>query len=424
MILQRTMKIAAAIGASAACAATAARAQSVDVERPRSLVVGSPSIGAGVASSNAAQTGVSTVRLPVGSLRTEWQASLGVSVESAPAVDSHGNISMVGDRGDFFALSSTGEEIMRLATGFAQPGPCAVLPDDTVVFVDANAEAVAVRDRRVRWHTKFARASAGRPAPLALDDGGVIVAAGDEVALLDSEGHERSRVVLPEPASALVATTALEVAIVTTGGAIWTWKPGAMEAIRAVSFDGPIDSSAVAASGPVLLAVAAGGARLVAANLVEGTMGVRASASAGSVWLGPPAARGDGVSLLALTGAGELALAFDGGGREVGRAWVGSPAFGGADGGASPDRLAPRVGPLVDSNGTLAFAAADGAVGVIARLGSMNPAVDRLPDVCPPSLGTRLPPDSSVVGLAPLRPDAFLVACRSGMVLAIRGDRG
>jgi len=420
MTLVRAVKIAAAIGGPAAVSiATAADGQTVDVERPRALVVGSPPIGATTPAASWAPAGVSTVRLPTAPLHAEWRVSLGVAVDQPAVVDAHGTIYAVGDRGDVIALSATGEELWRAATGFAQPGQSTVLSDDALVFVDGGGEAVAVRDRSVRWRTRFARGNGTRLKPLALDDGGAIVAAGEEIAVLDSAGHERARLGLPQEAVAVLPTGSARIAIVTADATIWSWTPGAAEPTRVGSFGARIDDAPALGSGHLLFAVT-GGARLVAADLSSGSLTVRASANA-NLWLGPPTVRGDTVSVLALTASGELALAFDGGGVEVGRAWVGPSSIAAVDGGAQPRGSAARAAPLADSDGTLVFATADGALGVVARLDSSQPVVERLADACAQP-AARAPVDSSVVGITPLRPNAFLAVCRGGTVLAVRGS--
>lgn len=400
----------------------AAWGQTVDVERPRMLVVGSPSTGSASAPPPQGPVRSSAPRLPSAALRIQWRASLGIAVEHAPVLDPRGIITVVGERGDVVAISPTGEEIWRLATNLLQPGPSTVLSDGTIVFVDVNGAAAAVRDRSLRWRTRFARGDPARPSPIALDDGGVIVATGNVIAALDSEGHERARLALPDTASSLVATGSDQIAIVTAHGTVWTWTPGALEPARASSFDAAIDAKPALGDAHVLFAIAAGGARLLAADLVRGSTVVRASAN-GSLWLGPPAVRGDTSFFLALMPGGEVALALDGAGSEIGRAWIGPSPISITDGGSILRNPVLRTSLLVDSEGTLAFAAADGAVGVVARLASSQPAVERISDPCP-AAGGRPAADSSVVGMTPLRPGAFLAVCRSGTLFVVQGDGG
>jgi len=420
MMRRLALRLAAAIGWPLVPVATA-WGQTVDVERPRMLVVGSPSTRTASEVPNSASPGVSTTRLPSGRLRIGWRASLGMSVEHAPVLDPHGNVCVVGERGEVMALSATGEELWRLATNFAQPGPSTVLRDGTIVFADGSGAAVAVREGFLRWRTSFARADAARPPPLALDDGGVIVAAGNVIALLDAEGQERARLALPDTVASLLAAEPNQMAVVTTQGTVWTWNPGALEPTRVASFDASIDARPALGNGHVLFAIAAGGSRLLAADLSTGSTTVRASAT-GSLWVGPPAVRGETVSLLALATGGEIALTLDGRGTEIGQAWIGSSPFAVADGGVALRGPIPRAPLLVDSDGTLAFAAADGAVGVVARLGSSRPEVQRISDPCPAPAGTRSAVDSVVVGITPLRPGAFLAVCHRGTLLAVQGE--
>ncbi|HXX69990.1 MAG TPA: hypothetical protein VEK07_22615 [Polyangiaceae bacterium] len=414
------MRFAAAIGWALVPLATA-WGQTVDVERPSLLVVGTPSLRTASAALNDAPPGASATRLPSGRLRIGWRASLGMSVEHAPVLDAQGNIYVVGERGDVVALSPTGEELWRLATNFAQPGPSTVLRDGTIVFVDGSGAAVAVREGFLRWRTKLARGDSARPHPLALDDGGVIVAAGNAIVVLDAEGHERARLVLSETAASILAAEPNQIAVVTTNGTVWTWNPGALEPTRVASLDASIDATPALGNGHVLFAIAAGGSRLFAADLVTGSVSLRASAT-GSLWVSSPVVQRETVSLLALAAGGEVALALDGRGGEIGQAWIGSSPLPVMDGGVGLRSAIPQAPLLADSEGTLAFAAADGALGVVAHLGSSQPEVQRISDPCPAPAGGRAAIDSAVVGITPLRPGAFLAVCRRGTLLAIQGE--
>jgi hypothetical protein len=411
--------------------AAGTRAQAIDVERPSTFVTGRPG-GARVDRIDAARRGFSSTPLPASGLRTAWHASLGVAFEQAPVVDAQGTTYVVGTRGDVIALGPQGDERWRASTGSAQPGPLALLSDDTLVFVDATGEAVAVRRGAVRWRNRFGRGGPVHPGPLPLDDGGVVVATSHELAALDCDGNTVARAVVNEPLTAPLLAAAGRVVALGASGTVWGWVPGGVEPTRLATFGSPIDGGAALLDGSTLIAVTGSQARLATVDLLRRSSTVRAVAS-GGLWLGPPAVRGGVAYAELLVATGELAVAIGESGAELGRAAIGlrpSKSSGGVDADAGAPAgaasLPPHVAPLVDRNGTLAFATSDGSLGVVTGLGLGNgastPTVELVVDACPPSLsvGRTSPP---VTGLAPLAPGAFVAACASGTVLAVRDGR-
>jgi hypothetical protein len=405
-----------AIAAGAIAAGAVASAQTMDVQRPRTLVVGGPSTGVRVERLDAARSGRTRTALPAGGVRVEWRAALGVPTEWSPLVDAAGNLLVIGARGEIVSTTAEGEERWRLSTGAMQPGPGALLSDGTLVFADAAGEAVAVRDGAVRWRARFGRSDSARPAPVPLDDGGVVVATTQDLAALDADGHERARTTLPEPTAVPLVAALGRIVAVTTSGVVWTWVPGAAEPTRVGSFGGPIDDGAGLADDHTLVAVTSGHTHLSAVDLVRGTTTVRAALPAG-MWLGPAALRGDSAFLLLLGPTSELAVAVDASGNETMRVpLVTRPPLLGADGGVAPLAALPHTPPIVDAAGTLAFATTDGAVGVVA-----GGIVDILPDACPPAPGAR-GTTAPTAGLVPSRAGAFVAACRGGTLLSLRGS--
>jgi hypothetical protein len=421
--------LAAASPALALGAAVSAYAfgQTVDVERPRSIVVGTPAGGASMDRVDGARTGRVRVPLPAANLRREWQVPLGVVVDHGPLVDARGTTYVVGVRGEVVTVGRDGIERWRVSTGAIQPGPAALLSDDTLVFVDASGEAVAVRDGAERWRVRFGRSDEARPlqlahpAPLALADGGVVVATPREISALDADGHERARTTLPEPTAAPLISALGKVVAVTTSGAVWTWTPGAPEPTRVGSFGSAIDEGAALADDHTLVAVAGGQLHLAALDLVRGTTTTRAVAPAGT-WLGPPAMRGSTAYLLVSTPNSELAVAVDASGSEVSRAMLAAhtpPAP--TDAGIPLVVALPHTPPLVDAAGTLAFATSEGSIGV-----ASGASVELTSDVCPSPIGrgtsvvgalaaSPATPPAPVAGLAPLGPGAFVAVCRGGV---------
>jgi hypothetical protein len=407
-------------GVALAAAAAGAGAQTADVQRPRTLVIGTPGGGARTDRVDAARSGRSGTPLPLaegGGLRIEWRAALGASVDVAPVVDARGTTYVAGTRGEVVAIARDGSEKWRVSTGAIQPSAPALLSDDSLVFADAAGEAVAVREGVVRWRVRFGRADPARttpPAPVALDDGGVVVATSRDLAVLDAEGHERARTTLPEPTTFPLVSALGKVVAVTATGAVWTWTPGASEVTRVASFGGPIDDGAALADDHTLLAVASGRQHLVAVDLIRGTTTMRAITPTG-LWLGPPSMAAGTAHLLLQAPTSELALAVDASGAETSRSLLTThPPPLSTDGGAAQLVALPHTPLLVDAAGTLAFATAEGSVGVVS-----GGVVDVVADVCPPAPGPR-GAVAATAALAPLGAGAFVAACRSGTLLAVR----
>ncbi len=417
----------------------AAHGQRVDSERPRTLVVGTPP-GSRTDQTNNARTGLVPTLPGPGGLHIAWRTAVGGAIDRAPLVDARGGTYVVGTRGEVVALAADGVERWRVATGAGQPGPPALLSDDTVVFVDLAGDAIAVRDGSVRWRARVGRADAITPSPLPLDDGGVVVATTRDLAVLDAEGVERARTTLPEATTGALLATVGKVIAVSVTGAVWTWSPGTSAPKFAASFGSPVDGSAALADEHTLLGVTSGRTTLTSVDLARGTTATRAVSRLGA-WRGPPAVV-DGVACLLLFAPGsEQAVAIDATGQEVSRAMLVAHGAGvgsigvpnAADAGAAALTSAPGLGvatlptaplapPLVDRSGTVAFATLEGGVGIVTGLVGISTArsVELVRSACAAPFGTALGAATpSVAGLAALPDAAVLVACHSGVVLAL-----
>jgi hypothetical protein len=389
-----------------------ARAQTIETARPRTLVVGAPD-GARSERIDAARTGLARGVLPTSRLRTEWRMSTGTALEQAPLVDARGVTYVVGARGEVI--------------GGIDGGPAALLSDDTFVFVDGAGAAVAVREGRVRWRSRFGRPGSDGttpsvpgpdplPAPLPLEDGGVIVATAHELAMLDAEGRERARTTFREP-------------LVDRTGAVFPWLPGSPEPVRIGAFGSPIAFGAALADDHTLAAVLAGGTTFASIGLREGTVSARAVAPGGSAgtWLGPPAMRGPNATLVLLGSTSELAVTLDPSGREVARALLATHQPAPRLDAGAPALEVPRAKAtfVVDLAGTLAFVTLAGDAGTAVASATGSEAVELLSDVCPrlPSaLATGGAP--AAAGLVPVGTGSFVVACRSGTVVCVDGETG
>jgi hypothetical protein len=396
---------AAAVGTSLAGAAAA---QTLDTHGARTLVVGTPAGGARVDRVDRGRTGQSPGPLPSSGLRVEWQTPfLGMAIEQAPLVDQTGTTYVLGSQGDVVALGRDGVERWRASTGVSQPGPGTLLSDGSVVFVASNGMAVAVREGHERWRVRFGRADSQRPAPLPMEDGGVVVATSRELALLDADGNERARATLPEPSTVPLVSALGRVVVVATSGTVYGWGMGGDPA-RIGSFGSATDQGAALVDDHTLVAVTSGHTHLTAVDLARGTTTTRAVAPSGA-WLGPPATARGVAHFLALTQTSELVLGLDAAGSEVRRTVLSShPALLGPDGGPVAIVVPPHVPPLVDAAGVVAFAGSEGA-GV-----ASGASVDTVADICPAAGG------GVSAGLAPLSAGMFVVACRAGSLAAFR----
>ncbi len=149
--------------------------------------------------------------------------------------------------------------------------------------MSSAGDAVGIRrtSPRPRFVTRIGGERNVRSAPLSLDDGGVVVATGSDLVVLDSEGLVRSRVSLPETPAAPLLASGDRVIAVTSTGAVYGWTPGR----ELGSFGAPIDGGAALADANTLLAVIEGN-HLVELDLARGARSTRSIATQG-LYLGP-----------------------------------------------------------------------------------------------------------------------------------------
>jgi hypothetical protein len=420
----RTWRAVAAVAAVATAAAAAgglalgprdAEAQRIDPRRPAVLVVGSPPGASPMHRVDARRTGLSKAPLPSGALRVAWRKATGLSIEQPALSGGDGTLAVISARGDVTFLDAAGEERGMVKVGATQVGPAAMTSDGTVVFATSTGDVVGVRRSlaRVRFTTRIGGERNVRAAPLALDDGGVVIATMTDLVVLDAEGNVRSRTSLPEAPAAPLLASADKVLAVTSSGAVFGWAPG-REPVRLASFGTRVDGGAVLVDGSKLLGVVEGN-ELVEIDLLRGARSTR-SLALQSVYLGPPAARSTGkgpslATLLALTPTRQFVVTVDPAGQELVRAPIASltptvlP-----DGGTAPLVGISSVGPLVDERGAVAFASTDGHVGVVSPEGGVETIGEAL---CSKSMRF------GIVGLTPFGDGAFVVTCEGGVVLAI-----
>ncbi len=408
-------------------AGTVVQAQRVDPKRPTTLTVG-PSRGTSpTARVDGRRTGLARGPLPTGSLRVAWQRTAGASLEGPPLVDARGDILLGTGRGDVIALDPDDglERPHGGVLGAAPLGAMAILSDRTVVFVTAAGDVLGSRDGALRFRTRVGSGLlvTERSGALALEDGGVAVACGTELATLDAEGHVRARASLDEPVSAPLVAAPGKIVAITVTGRVFLWTPG-REAVRVGSFGGAVDGGGVLTGDHTLVAIV-GGQQLVELDLDRGVTAARWGSP--GVLFGPPAFRRDTAYFLAGVPGRTFALAIDGSGQETSRvALVTTSIPAVADGGTGPLYVPPHTGPLVDAAGTLAFATPEGRIGVLTKDGALELVGE---PVClrAAGLGTRTPTPppatAAYAGMAPAGPNAFVVACETGVVLKVTSAR-
>lgn len=393
-----------------------AGAQRIDPRRPSVLVVGAPGGAAPMQRVDSRRSGLSKTPLPTGTLRIAWSKTTGLTLDQPALSGPDGTLAVVSSRGDVAFIDAEGEERATIKVGAAQVGPAAITADGTVVYASSGGDVIGVRrsSPQPRFSTRIGGERNVRAAPLALDDGGVVIATTSDLVVLDSEGGVRARVALPEMPGAALVAAGDKILAVTTSGAVFGWTPG-REPVRLGSFGAPIDGGAALTDRGTLLAVIEGN-HLAEVDVARGGRSTRSIAAQG-LYLGPPAVRGGPAgptaTLLALTHTRGFVVTLDPGGQELLRAPIASfnaPTL--PDGGAPPLVAPPHAGPLVDARGAIAFVATDGHAGVIGPDG----AVDTLGElVC--AKGAR----SGVVGLTPFGANAFAVTCDGGVVVRVTG---
>ena len=152
-----------ALGGWLANAPVVARAQPIDPARPTTIVVGVPA-GARTDRVDTARTGLSRTPLPASGLHAEWRVSAGAPLEHAPLVDARGSTYVVSARGEAIAIARDGTERWRVSTGASDPGPAALLSDDTLVLVD-DVSGDALGGARGRRALALARRDRGFDEP-------------------------------------------------------------------------------------------------------------------------------------------------------------------------------------------------------------------------------------------------------------------
>jgi hypothetical protein len=433
------------------------------------LVVGAPAGGAVTERLDPQRSNASNELLPTDALRILWTRQLRPMVH-APLVLEDGKVVVVTDQGDALFLNPDGTDSGHVALG---PGPMSaptLLSDGTVVAVNGLGDVVGARRMSVVLRTHVVDGSAiedprsppsagprmqtvrrhgGRhrssvpqmfdPPPrqrafsLPLGDGGLVVAADRDLVCLDAGLALRNRAVAPSPVASPLVAMGSSVAFVTDTGEVFDWDLSSASGgvRRRGTLGGPVDGEVAASDDRHLFAVVRG-ARLVWFDLSTGAVETRATTTGtftGTLALGP---RKDGARATAflqeVTLAGTRALEVDDQGRATPFPTLLSSqsSLGPPDAGSGQPALPEAETQLfADPSGTLAYATADGHVGVVSRSGKRE--LGPLPCGSPAAMMSQAAAMQmrlalGFAGLVPAGRGAFVVACEGGALTMVTGD--
>lgn len=395
-------------------AAWPARADNVDPTMPRTVVAGAPRGAAPSERLDPRRTGRARTRLPA-SMVEVWRRHVSGTIEVPPLVDDAGNIILALGSGDLVKLAPDARELWRARHGQGAPlAPPLLLSDGTIAAVTLSGSAWGLSPSGTqRFSTPLGIARRDVDTiPVALSDGGLLVAAGSSLIELDADGAVRARATLDErgpnalPAGAeRAAGAAIEgpngALVTTTVGHVYRFRPPAAPR-RVGAFGGVVTRGAMLADDRTLVAIV-DGRRVVALDLLTGTTQVR---SGGVAFDAPPVLGPAG--LVAVTTQLGTLFGVDAAGNERMRATLEKPAapavvqtgslvtMGALD-------LKPSPPFVMDPDGRVAFVRANGRLGVVSPEGKVQIVTER---VC-----------ATPIAVVPAGDKRLLVACRDGGLL-------
>jgi hypothetical protein len=394
-------------------ALSSARAEILDLSLPRTVIVGAPRGAAPSERLDPFRTGRARTQLPA-TLVELWRRPMSGNIDVPPVIDGADDILVVLNNPEIIKLGPDSRELWRARLGSASAqAPPTLLSDGTVAVVTAVGIAWGFTPSgSVRFSTALGipRRDADT-APLALADGGLLVAAGNVLVEIDADGAVRARAALedrtaggaPMVTGEHAAGAVLEApggeggALVTTlAGNVYRFRPPALPH-KIGSFGGTTPRGAAVADERTLLAVV-DGRRLVALDLPTGTTHVR---TGGLAFDGPPTIGPGGLVLLG-TQLGML-LGVDAAGNERAHVLLDKPSS--ASSGALSNVFAqvdlkPSPPLVVDASGRVAFVRGNGRMGVVSPTGRVEVAAEGL---CP------VP-----IAVVPAGERRVMVACHDG----------
>ena len=401
---------AAAVAAAAAlpAVATLALADAIDTSRPRTIVVGAPRGFAPSERLDGRRTGRARTRLPFPP-REGWRRHISGGVESPPVVDAQGSVLIALTVPEVVKLGPDGKEAWRVRIGANAPlAPAVLTSDGTLALVSSAGIAWGLTPSgAVRYATPLGiRGRDADLAPLALDDGGLVLAAGRALVELAADGAVRARTELADRATGAILAGPDGALITTESGDVLTWRPPGTPR-KLGTFGGTPRRGAALADARTLLAVV-DGRRIVALDLLTGTTSARSSGIGLGSFDAPPAI--DLAGLAVTTSFAGLLVGLDAAGDEKLRIAVDKPppmisadAGPGASGFFAAAESKPSPPVVLDRDGRIAFARSNGRAGVVDAEGRVAVAGER---VC-----------ASPVAVVPAGEAKMLIACRDGTLV-------
>lgn len=394
----------------ALAAAAPARADVIDTTMPRTVAVGAPR---GVAPSeriDPRRTGRTRTALPTRAVEV-WRRHVNGNIEVPPVVDEAGDVIVALGISELVKLGGDAREKWRarlVATAAASP---AILADGTIVVLTSAGVAQGFTPGgALRFATPLGIARRDTDTiPLALSNGGMLVAAGSNVVEIDADGVVRARATIEdrlpgasaptlERAAGAVVEGPMGTLITTVSGGVFRFRPPA--APRKVGSLGGIPTRGAMLADERTLVAVVDTRRVVALDLPSGTTQTRSS---GILFDAPPAL-GPGGLILVATQLGVL-LGLDAAGNEKVRLLLDKPlpaTTALAPGGTTflPAELKPSPPLIVDPAGRIAFLRANGRAGMVAPSGRIEVLSER---IC-----------GAPVAVLPAGEKRLLVACRDG----------
>lgn len=386
--------------------ASIALADAIDPSAPKTVIVGSPRGFAPSERLDEQRTGRSKSRLPFPPVEI-WRRHISGGIEVAPLVDAGGNILIPLTVPEVMKLGPDGKEIWRARLGTAAAlTPPVLTSDGTLTLVTSAGQAWGIAPSgAARYNVQLGiRGRDADTTALALDDGGVVIAAGRALLEIGADGAVRARTQLEERATGALVAGPEGTLITADTGTVYTWRPpGAPR--RVGSFGGAPRRGAALSDARTLVAVV-DGRKLVALDLPTGTAHVLGSSGGFLAALDAPVTIGPSKLAVVTTQSG-IVVGVDASGNEKFVFSLDRSSSAGADAGAATSFFgssssSPSPPLIIDPEGRIGFARTGGRVGVVSPEGVVAVASER---VC-----------SVPVAVAPAGERRMVVACRDGAV--------
>lgn len=379
--------------------------------QPTTVVVGDPLGAAPRDRIDRRRLGRARTELPA-SAKELWRRELAGGIVLSPVVDATGGIVVPLSSPDLVRLDSQGQQTWRTRLGAAPASvPPVITSDGSMLVVSEDGILWSISaGGAVRFSVDLAmptkKASA---APLARDDGSVVVAGEMGLAIVDAGGTVTARTALQGRPVGGLLPHARGILAATLDGEIWHWVPPGSPR-RVGDLGGQLPAGVAMVSDRTVVGVVERD-RVVALDLLNGATTLLLSSAAVAAPFEDTVTLTPSGRLLATSVVGEW-VGLDAQGLLVERGALEKlPAMFSADAGVPAifRRGEMRSSPplIVDPRGRIAFARNSGKIGVVDPSGKLHTATPRQ---C-----------ARPIAILPAGPSRFVVACRSGSV-ALFGD--